>query len=260
MTKRSHNPRLHDIACDDRNRIFSGIRGLLPQGLVWDAIQRPGSIMWSYFFAWAVSFELMEERICQLSQEIYCREAVETTDLWDLDYGIPDDCLALTACERKVWRGGADCAYFTTLLARHGWHVTDCESLSNDGFAFAGCAYAGCSTTGPSAEIFAPGSNLGQGLLAPNDRYRDGGFYRENTGPDAVLARWVGQAFHWKITIDLSLSPAWSGQMIDAEQSMAGCAEAGCATACSPDPSGAICLLELVKPAHTRVVVQFVNP
>jgi uncharacterized protein YmfQ (DUF2313 family) len=229
-------------------------------GLVWDAIDRVGSTMWAYFFAFAISMELLEERLCQLSQEIYCREAIETTDLWNLDYGVPDDCIGLLACEKKVWKGGATCDYFSSILNAHGWHVSDCVSLDNRDVAFAGCAYAGCAYTGPRHEVFEAGSNLGEGALADNDFYRVGGLHREYIGDEWVILPYVGKAFTWVLTIDLSQSASWTEIIESNPPSAAGCAYAGCAYACSPNPDQVICLIEKLKPAHTKAIVKFINP
>jgi hypothetical protein len=257
MLKRNR-PRLHDVACKSTDQIMPGITGLLPHGLAWDAGRQPGSTMWRYFRSWASFLTLFEARLCQLSREMFCREAQETANQWNLDYDVPGDCVAFDACVKKTWVGGGDCAYFVDLLDQHGWTVSKCESLSNDDVAFANCAYAGCAFTGPTATVLPNGSNLGA-PLGELDQHDSGGWHREHMGPEAQPMPYVGLAHHWVVEIDLSLSPAWTSQVVDAEASAAGCAYAGCATACSPDPSGALCLLELVRPAHTVVVPKFIN-
>ncbi len=66
----------------------------------------------------------IESRVCDLKGEFFCASANETLDLWNAEYGLPDQCDPFpNLCVKVGTFGGADVAYWTELAASLGWSI-----------------------------------------------------------------------------------------------------------------------------------------
>jgi uncharacterized protein YmfQ (DUF2313 family) len=80
----------------------------------------------------------IESRFCALKEEFFCATANETLDLWNAEYGLPDQCDPLpNLCAKVATIGGTpNCAYWTSLAAELGWSISCATVLQGAGSQF----------------------------------------------------------------------------------------------------------------------------
>ncbi|MET3892770.1 uncharacterized protein YmfQ (DUF2313 family) [Bosea sp. OAE506] len=98
-----------------------------PRGDAWrhgghDGIE--GSVMGQVFAAFGAAMGPTERRLCALIDEFFCSSAVETLDLWALDYGVPDGCDPFAdVCEKVNAVGDSTPEYAEAAALRRGWSI-----------------------------------------------------------------------------------------------------------------------------------------
>lgn len=113
--------------CHSDAEIGRQIAAYRPRGDAWrhgghDALE--GSEMGKVFAAFGGAMGPTERRFCALIDEFFCSSAVETRDLWALDYGVPDGCDPFAdVCEKVNAVGDSIPAYAQAAALRRGWSV-----------------------------------------------------------------------------------------------------------------------------------------
>lgn len=174
------------------------------------------SVLWQYWRSFAVVLYFLNQRLCALREEFWCRSIAETRDEWMTEYGLPDECDPFPdLCTKVAALGGTRCEYYAEVAARSGWSIYCTENVlfcgSRAGFARAGRARAG--RTMGIAELRvtviqeqSPAlDNAGRNLPPLAGRFRAG--RRHSCGPDlspliCILARIV----HAEIQLTLEVS------------------------------------------------------
>lgn len=162
--------------CPTRADILGAIFALLPRGRAWQTheggpvagygvgfdpggfnpdgfsttYQKP-SVIRQFWSAVADVFSYLTDRLCALRLEFWCASQSETTDLWMLEYGLPDACDPFPdLCTKVAAIGGTRCEYYAAVAARSGW-VIECISIVNDCGTRVGSrtSMAGRAITGP---------------------------------------------------------------------------------------------------------------
>lgn len=137
--------------CPTLDECHGVLRHLLPRGRAWDALHRPGTVMWRFWRALAHLFEHVNARICAASDEFFCSTIVETRDGWMAEYGLPDACDPWPdLCAKVAAVGGTRCDYYAALAARAGWAI-DCIDGSDGCGASPGCFDLGFAQPGAAA-------------------------------------------------------------------------------------------------------------
>ena len=81
--------------CPDKFQLVRQFLALLPRGRAWannDGGPQPTSVLYKFWLAVADFYAYLNARICALRPEFFCKTAVETTDWWLEEYGLPDGC------------------------------------------------------------------------------------------------------------------------------------------------------------------------
>lgn len=113
--------------CHGDAELAAALAALRPRGDAWrhggfDALE--GSIMGGFFQAMGAAFGPTDRRFCVLVDEFFCSTAVETRDLWALEYGLPDGCDPFAdLCEKVNAVGDGVPAYAEAAALRRGWSV-----------------------------------------------------------------------------------------------------------------------------------------
>ncbi|QEL26161.1 DUF2313 domain-containing protein [Bosea sp. F3-2] len=160
------------MICPSDGEVAASIAALRPRGAAWrngghDALA--GSTMGDFFDALGEVSGEADRRICALVDEYFCSSAVETLDLWALEYGVPDGCDPFAdVCEKVNAVGDSIPAYAEAAALRRGWSISIDEEFI---------------TTVQSGR-------LGNGRLG-------------------VMRMAAAQGVAWRITVDLANSPAY---------------------------------------------------
>lgn len=113
--------------CRADGEVARSLTALRPRGDAWrngghDGLE--GSVMAGYFAAKGEVFGPVERRACALIDEFFCSSAVETLDLWALEYGVPDGCDPFAeVCEKVNAVGDSTPAYVEAAALRRGWSI-----------------------------------------------------------------------------------------------------------------------------------------
>ncbi|TCR69683.1 hypothetical protein [Bosea sp. BK604] len=162
--------------CRSDEEVARGLAALRPRGDAWrngghDGLD--GSGMGNTFAALGAAFGPVERRFCALIDEFFCSSAVETLDLWALEYGVPDGCDPFAdICEKVNAVGDSIPDYAEAAAQRRGWSIgiaQDFTTLVED------CC-------------------MGMGLMG-------------------TMIMGAEQGVTWRITIDLAASPAYSAPL-----------------------------------------------
>lgn len=104
------------------------LAALRPRGDAWrnsGADDLAGSIMGQFFDALGAPHAAMNARLCALIDEFFCSTAVETLDLWALEYGLPDGCDPFAdVCEKVNAVGDTTPEYVIAAAQKRGWSIT----------------------------------------------------------------------------------------------------------------------------------------
>ena len=163
--------------CPDKFQLVRQFLALLPRGRAWannDGGPQPTSVLYKFWLAVADFYAYLNARICALRPEFFCKTAVETTDWWLEEYGLPDGCDPFPdACAKIKSPTTPNCPGWVAACARAGWDIVACTGQMAQG-ANANCAEAGCAR---AAGVFAPctiwltvslsGSPAYSGVFAP---------------------------------------------------------------------------------------------
>jgi len=140
------------LRCPTKQECLEAALALLPRGRAWDNHDggpRPESVLFQFWNAIAEVMEFVHARWCALLPEFFCRSAVETRDLWNAEYGLPDPCDPFPDLCTKVGAiGGASCSYLQALARSAGWEIECREALADACGDSVGCANAGCAMPG----------------------------------------------------------------------------------------------------------------
>jgi len=119
---------------------------LLPPGRAYqlnDGGPWPGSVLYRFFDAVASMRAWFNQRICDMRREFFCATASETLDVWNAQYGLPDDCDPyVDLCVKVAAIGSQRCEWFKLVAQRHGWTIACVEFEGFCGSQF-GCARFG---------------------------------------------------------------------------------------------------------------------
>lgn len=121
------------MICPSDAEVSASIAALRPRGDAWrngghDAIA--GSTMGAFFDAFGEVAGEADRRICALVDEFFCSTAVETLDLWALEYGVPDGCDPFAdVCEKVNAVGDSIPAYAEAAALRRGWSIEITEEF-----------------------------------------------------------------------------------------------------------------------------------
>ena len=119
--------------CPSDDEVTASIAALRPRGDAWrhggyDALA--GSTMGGFFAALGEVSGEADRRICALVDEYFCSSAVETRDLWALEYGLPDGCDPFAdICEKVNAVGDGIPAYAEAAALRSGWTIHIAEEF-----------------------------------------------------------------------------------------------------------------------------------
>lgn len=164
------------MICPSDAEVAASISALRPRGDAWrngghDAIA--GSTMGAFFEAFGEVAGEADRRVCALVDEYFCSTAVETLDLWALEYGVPDGCDPFAAiCEKVNAVGDSIPAYAIAAALRRGWSITIAEEFITA----------------------VEDSSMGMGLMGT-----------------MLMGAATGVA--WRITIDLAASPSYTAPL-----------------------------------------------
>jgi len=115
------------MICPSDAEVAASIAALRPRGAAWrngghDALA--GSTMGDFFDSLGEVAGEADRRICALVDEYFCSSAVETRDLWALEYGVPDGCDPFAdVCEKVNAVGDSIPAYAEAVALKRGWSI-----------------------------------------------------------------------------------------------------------------------------------------
>lgn len=163
------------FACPTLEQSIQATAALLPRGRAWPANDGGGTI--AAFLAWLAGLgsppstpaqwpagfvqagliaaigavrNWIESRFCDLKNEFFCASAVETLDLWNAEYGLPDNCDPYpNLCAKVGYFGSPHCASWAMLAASIGWSIA-CSDFGAG--TQAGCCYAGNALADPGVQ------------------------------------------------------------------------------------------------------------
>lgn len=159
--------------CRTDEEVARGLATLRPRGDAWrhgghDGLN--GSTMAGFFAGLGAALGPTERRFCALIDEFFCSSAIETLDLWALEYGVPDGCDPFAdVCEKVNAVGDSTPAYAVAAALRRGWSITVAQEFTT---IVEDCC-------------------MGMGLMGTT-----------------IMGAEQGVA--WRITIDLAASPSYS--------------------------------------------------
>ncbi len=154
------------FSCPTLEQSILATAALLPRGKAWpvndgggtianflawlaalgDAIPAPGDwppgfVQAGFIAALGTVRNWIESQFCALKAEFFCASAIETLDLWNAEYGLPDNCDPYpNLCAKVGYFGSPQCASWAALAASIGWSIA-CSNFA--GGTQAGCCYAG---------------------------------------------------------------------------------------------------------------------
>lgn len=121
------------FVCPSDEAVAARLAALRPRGDAWrngDEDALAGSVMGGFFKALGAGFGPTERRLCALVDEFFCSTALETIDLWRLEYGVPDGCDPFAdVCEKVNAVGDTTAAYTVAAAARRGWAIAITETF-----------------------------------------------------------------------------------------------------------------------------------
>lgn len=119
--------------CLSKAEWTEALAAIRPRGEAWrngDFDGLSGSVMGQFFAGTAARFAAADARLCDLTDEFFCSTAVETRDLWMLEYGLPDGCDPFAdVCEKVNAVGDTTPEYVTAAALRRGWSIAIAESF-----------------------------------------------------------------------------------------------------------------------------------
>lgn len=117
--------------CPDTDEVFDSLMSLLPRGRAWQThdatIARETSVLMAFMYGLAAYIkEHVEDDLCQAFDEMFCSTASVDLDLWQQDYGLPDDCdpFGDNLCAKVLAIGGTSLEYYVDIAAQLGWATT----------------------------------------------------------------------------------------------------------------------------------------
>ena len=131
------------LECPAQDDIYLGLLALLPRGRAWQthdgSIDRADSVLKSFWYAIAGVVEGVETDICGTFDEFFCATASDDIDLWQEEYGLPDDCdpWGDDVCAKVATLGGTSAAYYMALAEDLGY-ATEMRWLTGDDAEFPG--------------------------------------------------------------------------------------------------------------------------
>lgn len=154
--------------CPTKLQIFRQLLLLLPRGRAWQsgepagqaytlsmaqpgfaqvdmfqALDRPLSVMHAFWSAVADYFYQLTQLLCALRSEFWCATQSKTRDLWMAEYGLPDACDPFPdLCAKIAATGGTRCEYYSAIAERAGWSI-ECANVFSAICAMAGAFQAG---------------------------------------------------------------------------------------------------------------------
>jgi uncharacterized protein YmfQ (DUF2313 family) len=144
--------------CLSKTEWTEALAALRPRGEAWrngDFDGLSGSVMGQFFAGTAACFAAADARLCDLANEFFCSTAVETRDLWALEYGLPDGCDPFAdVCEKVNAVGDTTPEYVIAAALRRGWSITINQVfVSGIEDCVAGCGLAGAMICGASQGV-----------------------------------------------------------------------------------------------------------
>lgn len=269
---------------------FAGVRGAYPRGFAWDGVEQDGTIINALAKVFALALWQVDQSGCDLLPEFWCHGADQTLDLWNQDYGLPDECGINDLCAKVGAVGGQDCNYYDYLAQLAGITTFCCDDVDVE--IQCGCWNLGCEQMPPPFALQdggcdlgylglgcpaeKGGSDLGQGPLG--DDCNIAGYYEQDATQtlddycttDPQCQRWwpdqTGELItgcHTPLQMAEYTGTAWHwryGLQSDdpivslGGYTVMGCWETGCDELCAPDISQILCWIARYKPAHTVAV------
>lgn len=116
--------------CPDRDQTFNALLALLPHGRAHQshdgAITNSESVLRAFWYAIAKPLQELQADICLAVDEFYCSSANKTLDQWHADYGVPDECEAISEslCDRALAIGFVTTAQYVEFAANVGVVLT----------------------------------------------------------------------------------------------------------------------------------------
>jgi hypothetical protein len=144
------------------DEILKQVCAYFPRGESFFSVDKEGTVMHSMVRAIAWLLYDVNLRACELLNEFRCHTANETLDLWNADYGLPDECGINDLCAKVAATGGATCEYIEGLGELLGYDIC-CEEI--EPAAQAGCFQVGCTRLPPASNFKYGGSELGFSCL-----------------------------------------------------------------------------------------------
>lgn len=153
----------------------------MPRGWAWDALNIPGTFMRGRNVAVAEMLYLLHRWSCELLPEFHCFSQAKTTDSWNADYGLPDDCGLNDLCAKVIAIGGQNCVSFVEMGAMLGFDLC-CQDVPAE--IQTGCWRLGVEPLGPEPDFRYGGCELGYiGLPCP-EVVQGSGLGYDDLGPD----------------------------------------------------------------------------
>lgn len=144
------------MICPTDTEVALSAAALRPRGDAWrhggfDALD--GSVMGQFFDGLGRAIGPTHRRLCALVDEFFCSTALETLDLWQIEYALPDSCGAfIDLCSKVNAVGDSTAAYAVAAAALRGWSVAIAEEFITNvedctvGLGLAGTIICGAST------------------------------------------------------------------------------------------------------------------
>jgi hypothetical protein len=182
------------------------------------------------------------QRMCDMRDEFFCATASETLDVWNAQYGLPDDCNPYgDLCAKVAAIGGQRCEYFKQVAARNGWTI-DCIAATAASIRQYGVA------------------RYGGGLPATADQSPRFGNHRFGQKRGCSPTYIYGGNGYGAVDINTLIIVVYTGSSPSYVAPLAkplrfGGGRFGQARACAPDSIASLqCLIERIAPAHALVV------
>lgn len=118
------------VFCPGVDETHIAFLSLLPRGRAWGTTESLSqtsydTVIRKFFRALSISWTRFEDAMCQAFNEWYCATALYDKDLWNLDYGVPDDCdlYNMNVCAKVGAIHSVDADELISLLLSSGYQA-----------------------------------------------------------------------------------------------------------------------------------------
>lgn len=221
-------PSAQTFFCPTKWQLWRQIIALLPRGRAWQTHEGPVygateagdpdvdtlTVMEQFWAAYAEVLEYLHQRACALIEEFFCETMQELRPEWFTEWGFPDPCEPFDNVCEKMRATGGNRCEYFVALAAARGWSLECIDCASLPDVAESADCMAADCSSPSCD--------------------------DDCGPDTII-----------LIIHTAESPAYVSPLIN---NAADCMAADCSSLCDPTVAPLQCLIERVRPAHTKVI------